>query len=151
MSACIFIASDHPLNEFAPEKRYPLSINIDSGVIDDGGADDNYFLTNFPDVSVYCSKKHGVSLEWNYTEGRAREIIKYIQKALDESDTIELWRVYLIGYWEFEDRPIIHKRTISINDLTVEGVKAIEEANLWAKEDKNYPERPSFYCLTVMK
>lgn len=43
MSVCTFIASNCPLKEVAPEKEYP---------IDDGGADDNYFLFQFNDVQI---------------------------------------------------------------------------------------------------
>ena len=44
MSVCTFIASNCPLTEVAPEKEYSLEINLDNGTIEDGGADDNYFL-----------------------------------------------------------------------------------------------------------
>ena len=47
MSVCTFIAADCPLKEAAPEKEYPLHINIDEGTIEDGGADDNYFYIHF--------------------------------------------------------------------------------------------------------
>lgn len=89
MSACRFIASDMPLAEFAPSQDYPLHINMDNGTIYDGGADDNYFLNTFENVEDYTNKKYGVSLEWNYTDGRANQIIGYIKAALQESDSIE--------------------------------------------------------------
>ena len=44
MSVCTFIAADTPLQEVAPSKDYPVHIDIDSGIIDDGGTDDNFFL-----------------------------------------------------------------------------------------------------------
>lgn len=52
MSACKFIASDIPLAEFAPSQKYPLHIDIDSGTIDDGDADDNLKAENVSWVSV---------------------------------------------------------------------------------------------------
>lgn len=70
MSVCTFIASDSPLREVAPEKEYPLEINLDDGTIYDGGADDNYFLLPFNDLLDYTDKKYGVYLEWDYTDGR---------------------------------------------------------------------------------
>ncbi len=153
MSVCRFIASDFPLKKFSPEKDYPVSINIENGVVSiyDGGADDNYFLKDFPDVSLYTDKKHGVSLEWRYTDGRAKRIIDYVKEALEDTDEVEIWLVWLLGYWEFEERPIIHSRKISINDMTEDDINAIDSADVWRKEDKNYPERPSFYCLTVTR
>lgn len=42
MSVCTFIASDSPLYEVAPQKEYPLAINVDENTICDGGADDNF-------------------------------------------------------------------------------------------------------------
>ena len=51
MSVCTFLASDYPLPEVFPIQDYPIEINIDTGEIHDGGADDNYFLLNFRDVS----------------------------------------------------------------------------------------------------
>ena len=82
MSACRFIASDIALPEFAPSQDYPIHINLDEGTIYDGGADDNYFLNTFADVKDYTDKNYGVYLEWDYTEGRAKQIIEYIKAAL---------------------------------------------------------------------
>ena len=85
MSVCSFIASDFPLSEFAPSQNYPLEINIDTGTVYDGGADDNYFLLPFSDVGSYTDKSYGVSLEWHYTEGRAKQIIEYIKKTITDN------------------------------------------------------------------
>ena len=84
MSVCKFIASDVPLIEFAPAQDYPLHIDVDNGTIYDGGADDNYFLNTFSDVADYTDKKYAVSIEWNYTDGRAKQIIEYIKNALQK-------------------------------------------------------------------
>ena len=86
MSVCTFIASNCPLTEVALEKEYPIAINLDNGTIDDGGVDDNYFLLPFHDVSDYTDMKHGVYLEWNYTDGRAEQILKYMRAALEETE-----------------------------------------------------------------
>lgn len=94
-------------------------------------------------------KKYGVSLELHrYTEGRAKQIINYIKAALLQTDSVELWNVCLIGYWEFDDRPYIHKRTVRIDELTVNDIKEINEAENWNNKDKN---RPSFYCIEVIR
>ena len=151
MSVCLFIASDMPLAEFAPSQDYPLHIDIDNGTIYDGGADDNYFLNTFSDVADYTDKKYAVSIEWNYTDGRAKQIIEYIRTALQKSDIIEFWHVWLMGYYEFEDRPFIHRKIISIDELTREHIKEIDNAVIWNTPDKMYPERPSFYCLTITR
>ena len=151
MSICTFIASDRPLSEVKPTKDYPLEINIDDGTIYDGGADDNYFLYSFRDVEDYTDKKYGVCLEWNYTEGRAKQIVEYVKTALQETDVIELWHVWLTDYYEYEDSPVIHRKSIGIEELSVCHIKEIDEAVIWNKPDKIYPNRPSFYCLTIKR
>ncbi len=151
MSICRFIASNTPLTEFVPSKDYPVKIDIDKGTINDGGADDNYSLLTFDNVTDYTDKDYGVSLEWNYTDGRAVQIVEYIRTTLLEADSIEFWSVWLMGYYEYEDRPYIHRKTISIAELTTEHIKEIDNAEIWNTPDKMYPERPSFYCLTVTR
>jgi hypothetical protein len=53
--------------------------------------------------------------------------------------------------YEFEDRPFVHRKTISIDELTIEHIKEIAIADTWNKSDKMYPQRPSFYCLTITR
>ena len=149
MSVCTFIASDSPLAAYEPPKEYPVKIDMDSGTIDDGGADDNYYLRPFAEVGEYTDKKYGVCLEGNDTEGRARRITKYIREALRETDFVELWHVWLMDYYEYEDSPVIHKRTISIDEMTIQDIKEISNADIWDKPDKQIPSRPSFYCLKI--
>ena len=116
MSVCTFIASDFPLKEVSPVQDYPFEINLDKGTMYDGGTDDNYFLHFFQDVQNYTHKKNGVCLEWNYfTDGRAKQIIEYMKNVLQNTTSIELWHVWLMDYYEFEDRPVIHRQTVSID------------------------------------
>lgn len=75
MSVCKIIASDIPLVEYIPSQDYPLTINVDKGTIYDGFTDDNYYLKSFPNVQNYTNKEYAVSLEWEYTDGRAEQII----------------------------------------------------------------------------
>ncbi len=149
MSICTFIASDFPLPEAAPTQEYPLEINIDNGTIYDGGADDNYYLFPFSDVEAYTNKKYGVYLEWNYIDGRAEQIINYIKNALEHTNCVELWHVWLMDYYEYEDSPVIRKQVVSIEDLTIQHMKDLDKAKIWNVPDEMYPNRPSFYCLTV--
>lgn len=124
MSVCTFIASDFPLKEAAPERDYPLHINLDNGQTCDGGTDDNYFLLPFGDAGDYTDKKYGVHLEWNYyTEGRAKRIIEYLKDALQNATSVEVWHVWLGGNDEFEDRPVIRRRTISVDELTADDIR----------------------------
>lgn len=151
MSSCRLIASDMPLAQFAPPRDYPLRIDVDHGTVDDGGADDNYSLTAFANVGDYTQKKYGVCLEWNYTDGRAKQILAYITAALQETEEIEFWHVWLMDVYEFEERPFIHRKTVSLRELTAEHLKEIDNAPIWNTPDRMYPARPSFYCLTVKK
>ena len=149
VSVCMFMASDVPLPEFAPACAYPLKLDIDTGTVYDGGADDNYYLSNFANVGDYTHKKYGVCLDWRYTEGRAERIIAYIKNALQKSDVLEFWHVWLMDYYEFEDRPFIHRKTVSVEELTAAHIQEMDQAVIWNTPDKMYPERPSFYCLTI--
>lgn len=151
MSVCTFLASDMPLPEFAPSQDYPIHINVDEGRVYDGGADDNYFLTPFRNVRDYTRRDYGVCLEWNYTDGRAEQIIEYIRTALQKTDAVEFWHVWLMDYYEFEDRPFLHRTTIPIDELTTGHIREIDSAVIWDTPDRMYPERPSFYCLTVTR
>lgn len=149
MSSCVFIAADVPLAEVRPPQDYPLHINLDTGIISDGGADDNYSLLPFDEVDLYCNKMYGVYLELPlFTDGRARKIMEYIRVVLQQDDSVEIWNVWLLGYWEYEDRPYILKRTIRMEELTADDIKGIIDAENWGKKDKN---RPSFYCLEILR
>ena len=151
MSTCLFLASDHPLPSASPSKKYPLLVDLDKGTIYDGNADDNLFLFPFPDVDLYCEKQYGVSLEWNYTEGRANQLIAYIRQQLLHTDTVEFWHVWLSDYFEFEDRPYFHRETVSIAELTAAQIRTLDRSEIWNTPDKMYPDRPSFYCLTITR
>lgn len=151
MSVCTFIAADIPLQEMAPSKEYPIHIDIDKGIIDDGGADDNFFLFSFPDVRDYTDKKYGVYLEWYYTDGRAEQILKYLNSVLDKTESLELWHVWMMDYCEYEDSPVIKKRTVSIDDMTIRDIYELDNAEIWNSPDKNIPSRPAFYRLLVTR
>lgn len=149
MSACILIASDTPLPEFTPSRDYHVTIDLDHGVMHDGGADDNYSLISFPDAGRYTGRQYGVCLEWNYTDGRAGQIVNYIKNVLRDADCVELWHLWLLDYWEYEDRPFVHRTMVAADQLTPEHIRKLKDAVIWNTPDKRYPERPSFYCLAV--
>ena len=152
MSVCTFIASDFSLKEVAPIHDYPLEICLDSGQIYDGDADDSYSLLPFADVGVYTGKKYGVCLEWSYcTEGRARRLIEYLKSALRDSPSVELWRVWLGVSGEFEDSPVIHRQSISVDELTAKHIEELDRADVWNTPDKAYRSRPSFYCMEIRR
>lgn len=151
MSACRFIAADTPLEEIQPTKEYELHIELDNGIIEDGGADDNFFLLSFSDVKDFTDKSYGVKLEWNYTDGRAHQVLRYLEEVLDNTEVVELWHVWLMDYYEYEDSPVIHKRTVSIKEMTICDLYKLDNADIWNSPDKNTPSRPSFYCLRITR
>ena len=46
-------------------------------------------------------------------------------------------------------RPIIYHSSISIDNLTTQNIKEFDNEKIW--NNKDYPNRPSFYCLTITK
>lgn len=150
MSVCTFIAANCPLDEVRPSKKYPLKINVDEGTIFDGDADDNFSLYEFRDVTDYADKEHGVYLEWAYfTEGRAKLILKYIADVLSRTDTVEVWHVWLNGgYYEYDERPIIKRRTLHIDEVAAEDIREITDAEIWSNVNSI---RPIHYCLEILK
>ena len=137
------------MREVAPKKEYPRYINVDEGTIFDGDADDNFFLHNFESVKDYTDKEYGVYLEWAYyTEGRARLILEYVKDILEKTDSVELWHVWLMDYYEYDERPIVKLETILFDELTADDIKKIDNADIWNNTDRN---RPSYYCLKITK
>lgn len=72
----------------------------------------------------------------------------YIRAAMLQTDCVEIWNVWLLGYWKCDDRPYIRKSTIHMEELTVADMKEIINAENWDNKDKN---RPSFYCLEIIR
>ena len=144
MSGCVFLAADCPLPEIGPSKNYPVSFNSDTGKIFDGGADDNFSLISFGE----CDKKYAVSIELQqFTAGRATRIIDYIKTALAQTESVEIWNVWLLEYWDYDDRPYISKKTIHIGELTAENIEIIYNASNLGMKDRNHPV---FYCLKII-
>ena len=145
MSVCIFIAADCELQVklFSSDDHF---IEINEGTVFDGDKDDEYELYEFRDVASYSELHNGVELLWNYwTPGRAREIIEYIKTALEKCDAVELGKVWLMDYYDYDERPYYQRREISISELTSDDIKSITEADVWGKGEM----RPVYYSLRV--
>ena len=87
----------------------------------------------------------------DYTDGRAEQILKYIRTILEKAEQIELWHVWLGDYYEYEDCPVIKKRRISIEEMTIRDIYELDNADIWNSPDKNIPSRPSFYCMVITR
>ena len=151
MSTCTFIAADIPLREVTPSKEYFVHIDFDKGMIDDGGDNDHFFLKSFYDVQDYTDRKYGVYLEWHYTDERAKAVLKYIKETLEKTEYVELWHIWLMDYYDYEESPLIKKRTVSVGEMTIRDIYELDNADIWNCPDKHLPSRPSFYCLKITR
>lgn len=136
MSVCTLIAADCPLESHEPEKEYGVHFDIDTGVIDDGDTDDNFYLHPFSNIGHYSEKAYGVALEWfKYTEGRGEQVIAYIRRCLEQVEAVELCHVWLSDY----DPPKIHRQRISIDELRPADIHKLDEEIIWADPASNQP------------
>lgn len=134
MSVCTFFASDLLLPRV--DRR-------------EGGEFDIFPLRLAP---APCERPFAAELEApELSIESAERILFYIQNLLKSAESVELWRVWLMDYWEFEDRPYLHTSVRPISELTAEELIALNDAEVWNKPDKAYPERPSFYRLIVTR
>ena len=102
--------------------------DIDKGEIRDGALDDDFsLLCADGSDSIFTEKKYTVGLEWNYyTEGRAQKVIDYIRENLQYTNEVEMWHIWM-GSGE---KPLIRSRTIPINGLVPEDIKALMDSNV---------------------
>ena len=146
MSVCLFLAAACPMREVHPTKEYPLEINVDTGTIYDGNADDNYHLYPFPDVDLYTAKTYGMQLEWAYyTEGRAWKLTEYIRELLKQTECVELWQVWLGA----DDAKV---KTISVTsaELKPENIQMADQHELWTRPSDPF-DTPTYYCLRISR
>lgn len=125
MSYFTYIASDYPLSTVErPERDSIIEFNTETGEIQDGDFDDDFALYPAEGLSdVRTEKKYVVYLEWNYyTEGRAKNIIRYIKENLKHTDEVELWHIWS-GAGEIFST---HTKRISINDLSPELIRELD-------------------------
>ncbi|SHK14681.1 hypothetical protein [Desulforamulus aeronauticus] len=69
----------------------------------------------------YSNKRYHSALQWEYSEKRAQQLIKYMTKHLMTSLEIELWNVWL----DSNGKPTIKK--CHIDSLTISEIKEIVE------------------------
>ena len=144
MSVCTFMAADVPLEQ-AALTRDGYTADIDDSAEYEG------FLLAFPEADCYTDKPYAVFAEWHDTKIAAEQTLAYLKDVLRRADTVELWRVWLGEYWEFEDRPVIHRRTLAIEELTAAQLCTFDGLEIWNTPDKRYPSRPSFYCWEIRR
>lgn len=59
--------------------------------------------------------------------------------------------MWLMDYCEYDERPAIQKCTVSFSKVTIDDIKEIDDAEIWNMLDKRTPDRPSSYCLVIVK
>lgn len=68
---------------------------------------------------------------------------------LSRTDTVEIWHVWLdYGYYEYDKRPIIKKKTLHKDEISPENIREIDNAVIWENPNSI---RPIFYCLEIIK
>ena len=133
MSVCTFLAANLPL---------PRVERI-------GAEDVGLFPLSL--VPQPCEKPYAAEVEAADNDHAAEQLLEQIGAALQRSETVELWRVWLMDCYEFEERPYLHTSVCRFRDLTEEQIIALDRAEVWNKPDKAYPDRPSFYRLIVTR
>ncbi|MEG6513454.1 hypothetical protein [Desulforamulus ruminis] len=78
-------------------------------------------------VGQYSDKRFHSSLQWNFTEKRAEQLLEYIAEHLKTAAEIELWNIWLDEY----DAPTIVQR--SLKELTVADIKAVLGQKIYKK------------------
>ena len=78
-------------------------------------------------------------------------MIEYIKTALQHTEAVELWHVWLMDSYDFEDRPFLHRQTISVQALTAERLRKLDHAEIWNTPDPQYQNRPSYDCLRIVR
>ncbi|MCD7927263.1 MAG: hypothetical protein LUF80_00115 [Oscillospiraceae bacterium] len=130
MSVCTFLAANIPLPEILPK--------------DD--EDDSFFLFPFDGAGLYTNQKHVLLLEWDCTEEQGSQLIQYLREALRSTEAVELWHVWLVDGWDYEDRPVFRRATLSINDLLPEHLRELDD-----KEVLDGAGCSTAYCLSITK
>ena len=133
MSCCTFLASDRPLPRIERQKQEDLG------------------LLPLLVVPRPCELTCAAEVEAELTLDTAEQLLAQIRAALGQSESVELWRVWLMDFWEFEERPYLHTSVRRYGELMLEELLAVAKAEVWNKPDKAYPDRPSFYRLIITR
>lgn len=117
-----------------------VSINVDTGVIEDGNFDDDFAIRPCPkEPGMRTSKQYCAELEWvRYTPGRADQVIGYLKGHLLHTHEIELWHIWL------DDQPG-HRLSVSrqsIHRLKAEDIQRLEQTDVFSIP-------PTDYCCLI--
>lgn len=108
----------------------------------DNGVDDDFSIRPFEYYpELHTTKQYMAKLDWDvYSEGRARHIIEYIKKHMEQVDEMEIWNVWLTNL----EIPAIHRTEIKLDDVTVETIRMIDDIEVSR-------DPITHYCYTIRK
>lgn len=148
MSHCIMLAADVPIPEIDPPEEPNFALILDGRNTTDNAGDDHYGL--YPRVLFgnYTELPYAAELYLIYKPGRALRFFDDIRALLQKTDAVELWNLWLMDDWEWDDRPIMHHKSICIDALTPEAFHDFIELESFQTPQQ---ERPDCYCLRIHK
>lgn len=114
----------------------------------DGDADDNFGLYPIDPVEKvhqYTKKPYAVSIDWHYgTLGRAERILAYIKKAMEHTNSMELWSVWLSDGEDLD----IKRKTIPLSTLKAEDIFSLNFSPFIYDPETGF--LPA-YCILIRK
>lgn len=102
------------------------------------GFDDDYSILKLSDSvwEIKTEKKYQAEVAWGrYSEGRARNIIAYIQKHLERAEELEIWSLWL---GDGCGRPKIQKERIALDALAPERLGKLAAAPFFENSRTEY-------------
>ena len=97
-----------------------VNFDIDRGIIEDGGFDDDFSVWIADDMHEIKTKKKNIAVLdiVRYTDGRAEQIISYLKDHFEQSGAaeIELWNCWLGS----EDLGRLVRKEIGLSELSID-------------------------------
>lgn len=108
----------------------------------DNGVNDDFSVRPFEFwPEIYSMKKNLAELCWDvYSEGRAKHIVEYIRKHMEQANEMEIWHVWLTSL----ETPAIRRTEIKLEDVTTETIKMIDDIKVSC-------DPITHYCFTIRK
>ena len=88
-------------------------------------------------ISWYTTKPFIYSVEFRYTEGRAKEFLDYLKKNMIEGYSLELWNIWLDG------KKNIKPKYKNYNDISLSDISEVYDFN-----NENYANHS---CIIIEK
>lgn len=102
------------------------------------GFDEDYSIMKLSDdiYEIETKKKYRAEVAWGrYSEGRARNIIAYIRKHLEQAEELEIWSLW---QGDGNGRIRIRKKRLTVDELSPEWLERLAAAPHFKKDDTEY-------------